>query len=148
MGCMELSSFSCTKIGVPINWRRVSQGISVVAWRKSSHLSFMMGNRELFWSQCRGIGLNLELMWATPRYFTFLWWHQCSSRLVRDFWCTLCTSVKQIKDPYLFDWEQGIALHAMQGYRASSFNDWEVWWFSRVAAGSWGMLSSYRGGKH
>ena len=31
----------------------------------------MMGNREFFWSQCRRIGLNLELVWATPRYFTF-----------------------------------------------------------------------------
>ena len=24
----------------------------------------MMVNRELFWSQCRRIGLNLELVWA------------------------------------------------------------------------------------
>ena len=46
----------------------------------------MMGTRELFWSQCRGLGLNLELTWATPRYFTFLRLHQCSSRLVKDFW--------------------------------------------------------------
>ena len=30
---------------------------------------------------------------------------------------TLCTSVKQIKVPYLFDCEQGIALHAVQGIR-------------------------------
>ena len=92
-------------------------------------MSCMMGNRELFWSQCRGIGLNLELIWATPRYFTFLWCHQCSSRLVRDFWGTLCTSDKQIKAPCLFDWEQGIALHAVQGYRASSFSEREVSWF-------------------
>ena len=28
-------------------------------------MSCMMGNRELFWSQCRGIGLNLDLNWAT-----------------------------------------------------------------------------------
>ena len=34
---------------------------------------------------------------------------------MRDFWGTLCTSVKQIKAPYLFDFEQGITLHAMQG---------------------------------
>ena len=39
---------------------------------------------------------------------------------MRDFWGTLFTSVKQIKAPYLFDWEQGIALHAMQRNRASS----------------------------
>ena len=86
----------------------------------------IMGNKELFWSQCTGIGLNLELIWAIPRYFTFLRGNQCSPRLVRDFWGTLCTSVKQIKAPYLFDWEQGIALHAMQGKRASSFSEQEV----------------------
>ena len=86
----------------------------------------MMGIRELFWSQCTRIGLNLELIWATPRYFTFLLGHQCSSRLVRDFWGTLCTSVKQIKAPYLFDWEEGIALHAVQGNQASSFSEQEV----------------------
>ena len=27
---------------------------------------------------------------------------------------------KQIQDPYVFDWENAIALHAMQGNRASS----------------------------
>ena len=86
----------------------------------------MMGNRELFWSQCRGFGLNRELIWATLRYFTFLRYHQCSSRLVRVFWGILCTSVKQIKAPYLFVWEQGIALHEMQGYGASSFSEQEV----------------------
>ena len=31
IGCMELSSSSCAEIGVPIKWRRVSQGILVVA---------------------------------------------------------------------------------------------------------------------
>ena len=44
MGCMELSSSSCSEIGVPIDVRWVSQGISGVAQRKSSNLSCMMGN--------------------------------------------------------------------------------------------------------
>ena len=144
---MELSSSSCAEIGVPINWRRVSKGISVVAWRKSSHLSCMMGKRELFWSQYRGIGLNLELICAIPRYFTFLWWHQCSSRLVRDFWGTLCTSVKQIKAPYLFDWEQGIALHALQGNQASSFCERGVWWFFSSCSRKLGYVLELRRGK-
>ena len=86
----------------------------------------MMGNRELLWRQCRGIGLNLELIWVTPRYVTFLRRHQWSYRLVRDFWGTLCTSVKQIRAPYLFDWEQGILLHAVQGNHASSYSEREV----------------------
>ena len=47
MGCMELSSSSCAEVGVPIDLRRVSQGISGVAQRKSSHLSCMMGNGGL-----------------------------------------------------------------------------------------------------
>ena len=59
MGCMELSLSSCAEIGVPIDLRRVSQGISGVAQRKSNHLSWMMGNREMLWSQCRDIGRNL-----------------------------------------------------------------------------------------
>ena len=72
MGCKELSLRFCAEIGVPIDLRRVSQSISGVAQRKSGNLSSMMGNGELLWSQCREIGLNLELIWAAPRYFIFL----------------------------------------------------------------------------
>ena len=87
-----------------------------------------MGNRELLSSQCRGISLNLELIWATPSYLTFLRFQQCSSRLVTDFRETLCSSVKQIKAPSLVDWEQGIALNAVQGNRASSPGEGDVSW--------------------
>ena len=52
---------------------------------------------------------------------------------MRDFWGNLSRSVKQIKDPYLFDWEQDIAVHAMQGNRASSLSKEEVSWVSRNA---------------
>ena len=44
MGCMELSSSACAEIGVPIDLKRVSQGLAGVAQRKSSHFSSMMGN--------------------------------------------------------------------------------------------------------
>ena len=44
--------------------------------------------------------------------------HQCSSRFVTLFLGTLWCSIKKIKAPYMFDWEYGIALHAMQGNRA------------------------------
>ena len=143
---MELSSSSCAEIGVPRFLRRVFQGISLVAERKSSHLSCLMWNRELLWSQCREIGLNLELISATPRYFIFLQGHQCSSRLLRDFSGTLCSSIKQIKSPYLFDWEQGIALHAMQGNRASSLSERQVLWFYSSCHGNLGyVLESWRG---
>ena len=41
--------------------------------------------------------------------------HQCLSRFVTVFLGTLCCSIKKIEAPYVFDWENGIALHAMQG---------------------------------
>ena len=42
---------------------------------------------------------------------------------------TLWCSIKQIDSPYVFDWQYGIALHAMPGNRASS------------PGGSWDFLS-------
>ena len=55
---------------------------------------------------------------GTPNYFAFL---RCitSSRFVTVFLGTLWCSIKKIEAPYLFDWEYRIALHAMQGNRAS-----------------------------
>ena len=47
MGCMELSLSSYAEIGVPIDLRRVSPGISVVAKRKPSKFFCMMGNGAL-----------------------------------------------------------------------------------------------------
>ena len=44
MGCIDLSSISCAEIAVPIDLRRVSQGISGVAQRKPCQLSCMMVN--------------------------------------------------------------------------------------------------------
>ena len=45
--------------------------------------------------------------------------HQCSSRFGTVLLWTLWCSIKKIEAPYVFDWENGIALHAMQGNRAS-----------------------------
>ena len=66
----------------------------------------------------------------------------------------------------MFDWEHGIALHAMQGNRASCLNEREVSWFIsscgrnlgyilelrqgwpfkiRVSSATSGLLSSYDG---
>ena len=52
--------------------------------------------------------------------------HQCSSRFVPVFLGTLCCSINKIEDPYMFDWEYGIALHAMQGNRASFPSEGDV----------------------
>ena len=46
MGSMEHSPSSRVEIGVPIDLREVSQGISGVAQRKPSQLSLMMGKRN------------------------------------------------------------------------------------------------------
>ena len=43
----------------------------------------------------------------------------------------------------MFDWENAIALYAMQGNRASSVARGKTDVFSRFAAGTWGIFSSY-----
>ena len=52
--------------------------------------------------------------------------HQCSSRFVTVFLGTLWCSIKKIEAPYVFDRENGIALHAMQGNRASFPSEGDV----------------------
>ena len=47
MGCMELSLSFCAEIGVSIDFRRVSLGISGDALREPSQLSCMMANGAL-----------------------------------------------------------------------------------------------------
>ena len=61
---------------------------------------------------------------------------------------TLWSSVKQIEAPDVFDSENAIALHAMQGNRASSRGEGEVSLVSLVAAGIWCIFSSYEGYAH
>ena len=41
---------------------------------------------------------------------------------------TLSCSIKKIEAPYVFDWEYGIALHAMQGNQASPPSEGDVSW--------------------
>ena len=50
----------------------------------------------------------------------------------------------------MFDWENAIPLHAMQGSRASSRGEGEVSWvFSSCGmAGTWGIFSCYDGDAH
>ena len=45
----------------------------------------------------------------------------------------------------MFDWENAIALHAMLGNRANLVAKGKSHVFSRVAAGTWGIFSSYDG---
>ena len=54
MGCMELSSSCCTEINIHIDLRRVSQRISVVSSRKSSHLFCMLCNNGIAMEPVKG----------------------------------------------------------------------------------------------
>ena len=81
-------------------------------------------------------GLAMEPMkgkWASSRVdlgYTELFCipevHQCSSHFVTVFLGTLWCSIKKIEAPYVFDWEYGIALHAMQVNRASFPSEGDV----------------------
>ena len=98
-----------------------------------------MGIWGLLWSQCSGIGQHFKLILATQNYFTFLRWHQCPSRLGSVFLVTLWSSFKQIKVPYVFEWEHGITLHSVSENRSSSHGEGEVSWIFS----SWGRKLRY-----
>ena len=74
--------------------------------------------------------------------------HQCSSRFVTVFLGTLWCSIKKIEAPYVFDWEYGIALHAMQGNRASFPSDGDVSYDFSCCSKTWGIYASYSGDGH
>ena len=52
--------------------------------------------------------------------------HQCSPHIVTVFLGILRCSIKKIEAPYMFDWEYGIALHAMPGNQASFPSEGDV----------------------
>ena len=61
------------------------------------------------------------------------------------FFGTLWSSIKQVKAPYVFDVEHGIVLHAMQSSWPHLTAKGKPHGFSPVAAGTWGIFSSYGG---
>ena len=69
MGCMELSSSSCAAIGVPMDLRRVSQGISGVAQRKPSQLSCMMVNGGIALKPMQGNWSSLQIVLGYTELF-------------------------------------------------------------------------------
>ena len=58
-----------------------------------------------------------------------------------------CSSVKQIKATSLFEWEQGIALYAMQVNWESSLSEGEVSWFFSSCGGNLGYILELRQGE-
>ena len=72
--------------------------------------------------------------------------HQCSSLFLTVFLGTLWCSIKKIEALYMFDWEYGIALHAMQGNRASFPNEGDVSYdFSSCGRNLWYILELQQG---
>ena len=71
------------------------------------------------WASSRVVLLYTELF-CIPEV------HECSFRFVTVFLGTLSCSIKKIEAPYMFDWEYGIALTAMQGNRASYPSEGDV----------------------
>ena len=59
---------------------------------------------------------------------------------------TLWSSVKQIEAPYIFDWENRIALHAMQWNQASSPGEGEVSWVFSSGSRNLGYIPELRRG--
>ena len=93
---------------------------------KLCHLWCIMWNILWLWSQCRGIGLHLELIWGTLSYVSFLRLHQCPSSHVTVFLGSLWSSMKQTKAPYVFYCKQEIAMQGMPRNWGSSLGEWEV----------------------
>ena len=138
MWCMEISSSCCSEMNIHIDLRRVSQIIYV----------FPQGSQATCTVFC-GTGDRMEPMkgkWASSRFdlgYTNLFCtpevHQYSSRFVTVFLGTLLCSIKKIEAPYMFDWEYGIALHAIRGIEPHFPARGMSHMISRVAAITWGI---------
>ena len=148
MGCTELSSSGYTEID---EIDEIERGISI------NHWSFLKGVQPLvlmMWIvgclrvKFCGNWPHLNLILVTTSYFAFPRWHQCSSRLVTVFVGTLWSSVKQIEAAYMFVWENKIALHAMQGNRASSRGKREISWVFSSCGRNLGYIHEYGGDVH
>ena len=57
----------------------------------------------------------------------------------------LFSSIREIQVPYIFDWEQGTPQHKMKGNQPHLVARGKSHVFSRVAAGTWCIFSSYGG---
>ena len=61
---------------------------------------------------------------------------------------TLWCSIKKIEAAYVFDYENGFALHAMQENRASFPSDEDVSYDFSSCGTTWGLFASYSGDGH
>ena len=130
---------------------RLEMGVSGNLWivvKMSRHLLYMMWNARWLWIQWRGNVLHLELILGTPIYLAFLRWLQCSSLVVTVFLGILFSPIRKIEVPYIFDWKDGTTHHESRGIGPHLAARGKSHEFSRVAAGTWCIFSSYSGDVH
>ena len=72
--------------------------------------------------------------------------YQRSSRFVTVFLGNLFCYIKKIEAPYVFDWEYGIALHAMQGNRDSFPSNGDVLYDSSICRKNLGCIRELQRG--
>ena len=140
-GAWSIPQASLLKLMILYTWDGCLRESLELTKGSQATCSNLMWIARWLWSQCKGNWIHLNLIWGTPSYFAFLRWHQCSSCLVTVLLRTLWSSKKQIEAPYVFDWEKAIALHTMQGNRASSCVEGELSWvFSSCGRNLWYTL--------
>ena len=72
MGCMELSSISCAEIAVSYKLKTCLSGNFGRCLKEDKPPVVYDGEQGIVLEPMQGIGPNLDLIWATPRYVTFL----------------------------------------------------------------------------
>ena len=80
-------------------------------------------------SRSQGISSHLEFIWCSQSYFVLLWLCQGPSRRVTVFLGTVWSAINEVRAPFMFDMEHGIALHEMEGNRSSFWCEAEISWF-------------------
>ena len=116
---MELSSRCCAEMIIHRDLRPVSQRISGGFLKEIKPLALYSVEHGIAMEPMKGKWASSRVDLGYTDLFCIPEVHQCSSRFVKVFLGTLWCSIKKIEAPYVFDWEYGIALHAMQGNRAS-----------------------------
>ena len=87
-----------------------------------------------------------QIEFGYTEQFCIPWVTSVFSRLVTVLLGTLCCSFKQTEAPYVFDWENAIALDTMQGNRASSRSERKVSWVFSSCGRNLGYILELRRG--
>ena len=109
----------------------------------SRHLLYMMLNERRLWIQWRGNVLHLELICGTPINFEFLRWHQCSSCLETVVLGTFRVQSSKSRLRMCLIGKMQLVCMQCRGIWPHLVARGNSHGFSRVAAGTCGIFSSY-----